>query len=193
MNKNLAVLKPVIAGTPILDTLTVARINAIQDAIKQLWSGENLRSGGNVQIVPSANGPTVNVLAGGGTGTSAGGGRTAFQLYIDSTGALRVSRGTVNNIVPSNIDDSFDAHVDGGVVLTVTLEDSFIGVPTSAVITRGNAPDDTKLQASVILGEVLGGKIHQYVSGSLAFAQTRYDSIDEPDAEPQFANCFGRL
>ena len=191
MNKNLAVLKSVTAGTPLMDALTVARINAIQDAIKQLWSGENLRSGGNVQIVPSANGPTVNVLAGG--GTSAGGGSTAFQLYIDSTGALRVSRGTVNNIVPSNIDSSFVAHADGGVVLTVTLEDSFIGVPTSAVITRGSAPADTKLQASVILGEVLGGKIHQYVSGSLAFAQTRYDSIDEPDAEPEYANCFGRL
>ncbi len=191
MNKNIAALKPVTAGTPLMDALTVARINAIQDAIKQLWSGENLRSGGNVQIVPSANGPTVNVLAGG--GTSAGGGSKAFQLYIDSTGALRVSRGTVNNIVPSNIDDSFDAHVDGGVVLTVTLGDSFIGVPTSAVITRGNAPDDTKLQASVILGEVRGGKIHQYVSGSLAFAQTRYDSIDEPEAAPRFANCFGRL
>jgi hypothetical protein len=80
VNPNFKALTPVTTGDKIFDVVTAARINAMQELLKQLWSGENLRSGGNVQIVPSANGPTVNVLAGGSGGSSQSGEKVTLLL-----------------------------------------------------------------------------------------------------------------
>lgn len=210
MNKNIAVLKPITAGTPILDCLTVARMNAIQDAILELWAGENLRSGGNVQIMPSGNGPTVNVLAGGGSGGSgtepvvASG---SFKISwvtpptSEAPGTIKLARGTVGNSIPDNIGSTFEVASTGTyrVFLKLMLvETSYVGVVQSSTIivvpsTAETQPEDTIAMAHILVGEIIDGAIHQYVSGSLQYALQRFDSLDDPELDPEFYHTWGRI
>ena len=177
MNKSLAVLKPVIAGTPILDTLTVARINAIQDAIKQLWSGENLRSGGNIQIVASGNGPTINSLALGGDNISniIGGGSDAFNVTVEPIEGgylLKVMPGTINGLLPTNYSIEYTTAADCFLLLSMT---TLNGEVASATLSFGTevAPVITS-QASMpppefsyTLGMLVAGTWYKTVGGSL--------------------------
>lgn len=178
MNKNLAVLKPVTAGTPLMDALTVARINAIQDAIKQLWSGENLRSGGNMQIVPSANGPTINSLALGGDNISniIGGGSEAFDVKVEPIIGggyrLKVMPGTINGLLPTNYDIEYTTATDCFLLLSMT---TLNGEVASATLSFGTevAPVITS-QASMpppefsyTLGMLVAGTWYKTVGGSL--------------------------
>lgn len=43
-------LQPVAKGQDLLDAITSARINTIQEVLKQLWAGENLQNGKNINI-----------------------------------------------------------------------------------------------------------------------------------------------
>ncbi len=180
MNKNLAVLKSVTAGTPLMDALTVARINAIQDAIKQLWSGENLRSGGNMQIVPSANGPTINSLALGGDNISniIGGGNTAFDVDVTASGfgyRLDVHPGTVNGLLPTNYNLSHTTASTSDVVylvLNCTVANGAVSAATLAFAADPADPVGSQLAAppgafAWTLGLLIAGKWYKLVAGSL--------------------------
>ena len=177
MNKNLAVLKPVIAGTPILDTLTVARINAIQDLLRQLWAGENVRSGGNVFVMPSANGPTINVLAGGSGGSSVGG-PAPFDVLVtrQSPGfRLDVLPGTVGGILPSNYALTYTTATEAESVFLVATAAATNGVVSSVSLDFrstvadpiGNSLSVPPSPFSVTLGVLVAGKWYRLTAGSI--------------------------
>jgi hypothetical protein len=63
-------LKPVASGQDLLDVLTAARINTIQDLLKALWLGNNLAPGKNVTISRGDNQVTIASAAAAGTGGS---------------------------------------------------------------------------------------------------------------------------
>lgn len=177
MNKNLAVLKPITAGKPVTDCLTVTRMNAIQDVIRQLWAGENLRSGGNVMVVPSGNGPTINVLAGGdgGSSGSVSTSSTAFDVKVEVVAEgykLTVMPGTINGLLPTNYFIEYVTAVDCFLLLSMT---TLNGEVASATLSFGTevAPVITS-QASMpppefsyTLGMLVAGKWYKTVGGSL--------------------------
>lgn len=202
----------------ITDALTVSRINAIQNAIIDLWAGENIKAGGNVQVVPSANGPSINVTAGGGSGGGSTN-QTTHPFKIawvtppdgEMPGAITLVAGAVGNIIPSNIrtgtvPTQFSIPGAGTIKVAIALtltEDSYLGVPESAEVlivsaapdppTATGLPEDTIALAHILIGEIIDGEIHQYVSGSLQYALQRYDSIDDPELEPKFYHTWGRV
>ena len=197
MNKNLAVLKPVIAGTPILDTLTVTRMNAIQDVIRQLWAGENLRSGGNVMVVPSANGPTVNVLAGGSGGgtTPAASENTAFDVDVTASGSgyrLDVHPGTVNGLLPTNYNLTHTTASTAEVVYLVLNCTVVNGAISSATLAFETAPADpvgSQVAAppgafAWTLGLLIAGKWYKLVAGSLMATPQELFRVAKPSFSP---------
>lgn len=177
MNKNIAALKPITAGKSVTDCLTVTRMNAIQDAIRALWAGENLRSGGNVMVVPSANGPTINSLALGGDNISniIGGGSDAFNVTVEPIEGgylLKVMPGTINGLLPTNYSIEYTTAADCFLLLSMT---TLNGEVASATLSFGTevAPVITS-QASMpppefsyTLGMLVAGTWYKTVGGSL--------------------------
>ena len=203
MQNDIGNLTPVKAGEKILGAITAARINSIQNLVRDMFYGKNVSVANGLTKAQNANGYTVAAAGtgtGSGTGSGSGSGSTkAFQIVKvtstangSTTTMLMVTPGTVGSVVPSNMFDTYSLS-SGPFTLAVTLSDDFIGQPVSAVITRSAPGTDTKTLAYQQLGVVVGSTIYQGVSGSLSFAQARYDSIDEPEKEPLFANCFGTL
>lgn len=197
MNKNLAVLKSVTAGTPLMDALTVARINAIQDAIKQLWAGENIRSGGNVMVVPSGNGPTVNVLAGGGSGSSTPSVpvNTAFDVDVTASGLgyrLDVHPGTINGLLPTNYNLSHTTASTSDVVylvLNCTVANAAVSAATLAFAAGPADPVGSKLAAppgafAWTLGLLIAGKWYKLVAGSLMATPQELFRVAKPSFSP---------
>lgn len=179
MNRYLAALKPITAGKSITDCLTVTRMNAIQDAIRALWAGENLRSGGNVMVVPSANGPTVNVLVGGSdSGGGSIGSRSAFDVKVTPQPPgflLEVKPGTIGGILPSNYNLTYTTATETESVFLIVTATATNGAVSSATLSFSATiadPIGTELSIppspfSVTLGVLVGGRWHRLTAGSV--------------------------
>lgn len=62
MSNPLAALTPIPRGTPVREALTRERIEAMQNAIRALWAGENLTGGNGVKLGGGGNGVRVDVV-----------------------------------------------------------------------------------------------------------------------------------
>lgn len=195
MNPLLDAIAPVRAGVPLTDALSVNRINAIQDLLRLLWAGENIRSGGNVQIVPSANGPSVNVLAGGGTPSSAPASSSAFDVDVTPYGSgyrLTVKPGTINGLLPSNYSITHTTASQSASVFLLLTAETVNGEVSNASLSFADTIAPHIVAAAAMppssfawtLGMLVGGKWYKLVGGSLAATPAEVFRVAKSDYVP---------
>lgn len=181
MIEELGKLKPVAPGDSLFEVCSAERINAIQSLLGRLWAGENINSGGNVFVMPSGNGPTINVLAGGGgNGSSALSGENGpFGVKVTKQAPgylLEVRPGTFGGLLPSNYNLTYTTATEAESVFLIATATATNGVVSSVTLSFSPTiadPIGTSLSIppspfSVTLGVLLAGKWYRLTAGSVS-------------------------
>lgn len=100
---------------------------------------------------------------------------TPFFVTKYGVGEWSVSEGTVNNILPDNINDVIPLATDGYVWLEVTFTSPEPTAVDSVLINAGDTiPDDTDSVGYIALAHIIGGESNQLVTGSLWSLRVQY-------------------
>lgn len=195
MSDSLRELTQVKQGESMRDTLTAARINAVQDILRGLVKGDNIQSGLNVKKRSVGGGVMLSSNAAGGAAAPAGNGPYPFDVSFAPLGAGTVTAsirpGSINSLIPSNYLTTYALTVatDYYVVLTATVTSgavtaSTLDMPTSAPggmpVTVATPPTSFE----VLLGVVLGGVWYRVIgdgslqaTSTIAFQTTRSSPV----------------
>jgi hypothetical protein len=170
LQEHLDKLIPVKKGDSTRKVASSERVNAIQEAIKAMARGDHIRTGKNLRRKTGSG--FVMLTADDQGGGGGGEGDFPWQISVEEdppagsgVWSVHVKPGTINNILPSNIFDSFEISETGTfyVVLDVTTDgdsptdaslDAVSSPPEGIGSSMGVAPDSFSILLGVVVDKV---------------------------------------
>ncbi len=190
---NLAKLTAVTSSMQLLDVVTSERINAIQEILKDLVTGENIRSGENIRRTSGPGWFMISANPKGRSVATAAVSTEPFTVVIGEAVEGGVSYtlvpGTLNNLLPANMFDSFIYTPGGFSYVKVCGYSDGAKMTSVAIVADGNAPIIQEPLPFTLpyLVEILVGIIYTDGDGEIVTARTIGSGVLSLSGSQQFA------